>query len=424
MKRLFSLFLILSILLSLSACQEELAESRETLTETSATETVTEATTEEETKALVPEPLTMAKLNSMPIASNAMTIEERRQLCVDFFRLSGLVQYTPSQDFTYKQTSSGNMATIRKGKIYSGLPYVLSGKGNLYTLMHYYDETTGLLDTSKISGQAMGLFIGNQCSYGSLWAWARVVNSFSHTLTNTTHSKNGCIPIAPCQYEYVGDWSKTNLTKTVCTKNGEQTMYEAYANMLPADGMVMYGTGGGHTQMVSYAPVVVRNADGTINGAQSYLKYLDQGSSFSFYYIGDVMTILQTDIDVKLTFEKMYKSGYIPFTFAEFLGTDPVEDGTCEISLTEKTVTSSQLLAASITANYAISDVTIHIEKADGTVIRKTDLPNKIGSKTYQLEELNGVALLHVNASAGDKVSVECRIGNGMLFTVYSGVFA
>ncbi|MBR6558552.1 MAG: hypothetical protein IKT70_06020 [Clostridia bacterium] len=435
MKKVYALILMLSIIVGLCACSSApVAGSETTVTTTVADDTTavpddtTSAAEEEEeetSKSLVPEPLTMEKLESLPIASDSMTIDEKRQLCVDFFRLSGLVQYTPSQDFTYKQTSGGKMSTLTAGTIYSGLPYVVSGKGNLYTFMHYYDETTGVLDSSRMEGLDFGKFIGNQCSYGSLWAWARVVNSFSHTLTNTTHSNNGCIPIAPFEYECIGDWSADNRTATVCYSNGFQTTYEAYANMKPADGMVMYGKDGGHTQMVSSLPVVVRNTDGTINGQESYLYYIDQGTDYTDYYpVDGVKTLLQADIDVKITFEEMLLSGYIPFTFAEFLGTDPVEAGSCKFNVKNETVTSEELLAGKITANYVISDVTISIYEPDGTlVICEMDLPNKIGKKTYKMSELTDIAKLDVNGISGRRVTVQCRIGNGEKFTVYDGTF-
>ena len=73
MKRLLSLILALTLMLPLAACGGN-------------TETPSE-TTVEKIKTDVAEPLSWDKINAIPIANDAMSEEELRQICLDFMRL-------------------------------------------------------------------------------------------------------------------------------------------------------------------------------------------------------------------------------------------------------------------------------------------------------------------------------------------------
>ena len=92
----------------------------------------------------VKDKLTWDKINAFPIKSSDMTVEEMRQLCVDFFRFSKTVVWTPNANLHYVKNNNGSEDDIFKGNVYGGFPYIGGGGcGNVYRAMDYYDTETG-----------------------------------------------------------------------------------------------------------------------------------------------------------------------------------------------------------------------------------------------------------------------------------------
>lgn len=385
-------------------------------------EVVAEQTQKKQLK--VPEPLTWEKINAIPIASPDMTAEELRKICTDYFRLQLSYQWTPEESFTYTIASNGNTVRVQKGTVYGGHLYVTNAVSNLYRMMNYYDEETGVFSVNIKNGDNIANLIGNQCSFGSFWGWARVSNSISHQLTNTITPKSGIVPIGPYKST---NGTTLQHTKDICKENGQQVMFRSYAEFLPADGMVHYN-GAGHVRMVSEKAHVEYTADGSIDGQKSYVLYLDQGSSFSYRSHNGKSVKVQGGIDKKTTFLEMYNAGYLPFTLKEFVGLDPVEKG--EVSVTEGAVTDSmslkELTALEISANYTISDVTVKFTDDSG----KTLYENIAGTGElycYKLPLHKVVFSNSVKKATKDKsgvLSISCRLGTGESFPIYEGPLA
>ena len=74
-------------------------------------------------------------------------------------------------------------------------------------------------------------------------------------------------------------------------------------------------------------------------------------------------------IDQKQTFASLFEDSYIPFTFAEFLGTDPVEKLECNFSHKGSRISASQLQRANITSNYGLSDIYAHIRDQNNNIV-------------------------------------------------------
>ena len=81
-------------------------------------------------------------------------------------------------------------------------------------------------------------------------------------------------------------------TPSVCNANGKQIMYESYAQLKPADGLyTQYNEAkNSHMRMVAAAPTVVLDEAGNIDGLQSFVTYLDQGSSLHAVLEGEGLT--------------------------------------------------------------------------------------------------------------------------------------
>ena len=230
----------------------------------------------------------------------------------------------------------------------------------------------------------------------------------------------GFLRVGPYTYTGISRWDEGDGTRAVCEANGEQTMYRSYAAMLPADGLIqLYPKGNSsanHVQMLAVKPEVVYLPDGSIDGENSFLTILEQTSTPKKTTREDGETVwVEGGIDKRISFEKMFKSSYLPFTFAEFHGEDPVEP--LEFHLTHKNgeeITSlAQMRDAKLTANYPISSVHIIARDADGkTTYERYAHPSRTGSFSYDLFSAVSVAPMSLEKK-GDRIEVTVQYGNG-----------
>jgi len=370
-------------------------------------------------------PLQQAHIDAIPVATDAMTEEELRQIVLDFFRLQLTFQWTPKESFAYSITTYKEPRGFSKNVVYAGLPYQGSSRaGNLYWVMEYYDPRTGILDNTGMTGQEFSEMLGNHCTSSPFWAWARVVNSTSR-YTNVCMTKHyGFLPVGDYAYDTL-QWSELEPTKAVCKANGAQRMFEAYALLKPADGIFLFYSLGGnsHCRMVSSYPEVVRNADGTINGDESYLLFMDQGSGLKDYIAEDGSTVqLQGKVDTKATFAELFSKSYVPFTFAEFLGTDPVEPGQVTLALPESAAV-SDLIGGKIVSNYPIACVLVTMKDAKGKVTYEVR-QHSAGLEIYEmlLGKLLSLSRIRSQLEQGEQtMTVQVRISTGQLITAWEG---
>lgn len=305
----------------------------------------------------VPEKSLQARLADIPIANASMTEAQLRQICVDFIRLETEFPFKFQEDFVYTIESQKRPRRLLGGKVYGGMPYVSRGAGNLYRLAEVYDPETGTLGRDSDIYENIRLF-GNACSGAASMAWSRVVTSAYLGYTMFMTEANGFLPVGPYRYprenltQFIRNDPNEVCCKTVCSFNGEQTMFESYARMQPADGLVCDG----HVRMNCAVPVVVRNPDGTIDPDRSYTYIHEQTcytSSRNQLRIAPDGShyVAQGRVDYHNTFRQLLSEGYLPFTFPEFKDPSLVQPG--RIRLAVEPVLAERVL----TANYPISDV-------------------------------------------------------------------
>ena len=348
MKRFAICFVCLGMILSLTGCQNNDTPSA-----------TTETKDYSQFAGIVADPTTwLEEFEALPIANENMTTDELRQLAVDAFRADLSFQWTPNKAvvYTYKSGDQDAPVNLPIGIAYSGLCYA-AGKytftaGNIYKLLYYYDRETGVVDIEAMGDKMVGI-ITSACSSGAIQGWNRVSNSHGLARMETyTMFDSNIIPVGDYTYEpYVYDYNfgTKNATVKIVEFNGEQTMLESYAQMLPGDGL--YTSPGWHVVMCSKAPVVVRNPDGTINAKESYITLCGQGNDgthLSPYRImkqeNGVDLCLLGSVDYTQTFEKLLQSYNIPFTIPEFVGKDPVEPGKAWIGAPDSAVENNTAL--------------------------------------------------------------------------------
>lgn len=318
------------------------------------------------------DPLSWEAINKFPVVHDGMTIEEGRKLVVDFFRYVKTAVWMPSDNYEYKiKTANPDSEQIVGYVKYGGLPYISLGSGNIYRLMDYMDPETGVVDI-KTAGLKEKLF-GNQCSFGSYIGAGRVINSAYYSWTKNMTPLNGFIP--------VGDYSIKNDVKsfseavyntiTVLQENGQEKMNESYAGLKAGD-VIVYYTTAGHVVMISEDAHVEYGADGKIDALKSYVMVIDQtpGHSSMTNAAGDTFAF-ENNVDAKWNFQKLFKGNYVPYTFAEWLGNDPIESSKTEISYTGETMSLNQLSGVTVTSNYGITDIYAGVYNSKGIEVYK-----------------------------------------------------
>ena len=370
------------------------------------------------------DPTTEAEINALPVATADMTTDQLRQICVDFFRMQNTFQWVSETDIRYD--IRGKDAHLKAGTVYAGSPYTDTAKsGNLYMTMEFYDQETGILTNPGLTDENFMKLVGNHCTYGSYWGWARVINSMTTQWNvNMGIEEYGFIPLGDFSTAGIEKWVEGEMdTRKVRDSVEKEVILESYANVKMADFLYVWFGGGGnsHARMAAQDAVVVRNADGTINPTESYIIYLDQGSSWSDLDFNGITIPVQGGVDEKVTFAKLYSAGYLPFTFGEFIGTDPVEKSVVTSSLDGlTTVTPEQLAQATVNANYAISHVTLSVtDEAGNEVYRQSAFAPRIN--TLEMGIADAVNTEQLAALTGKHLTVTCRIGTGEVYTLLDG---
>ena len=354
-------------------------------------------------------------------------LQERRQIVLDYMRSSLSVLWTPTETLTYGLAARDNGTTLKlyAGRIYQGLPYSYA-VGTEQSFLEYSvgQDANGVhtisgLEATAVNYESYGGRVGNDCSGALTNAWSQIGTSFTTTRSSNMTEQWGAIPVG--DYDFcpeLKDNGLINYTGNVTKANGEQRIYEAYADLMPADAVFYVATSGSnHVRMVSEVHVV-RNADGTINGEESYLIVLEQTRSnqnavktTTVEGIGKVYVI--GGLDVKYTFAKLFSGNYIPCTIKELRDPTAVEE--TWISDTQVVHTAENIFEGNVISNRYIDCVTVTIYDQDGNEIQSVTGRAKRGAnKSYQLSrfltEKAGSMIGSVDVSKLESGTYRCTV--------------
>ena len=130
-------------------------------------------------------------------------------------------------------------------------------------------------------------------------------------------------------------------------------------------------------------------------------------------------------VDVKMTFRQLFQGSYLPFTFAEFLGKDPVEETRCEFSLTKEALTCEELAKGSVNCNYGISDVYITLKDERGEIAFQRVI-RTIQADVRSVQWSGEIPVTELAPLTGKRLSVEivCQLSTGERPLIYRGILS
>lgn len=236
----------------------------------------------------------------------------RQQVVVDYMYKMATVAWTVPSTMTHIGSSKIHNQTFEPGQTYYGIPYDHTA-GSYERFMFCMDENNQVqswvaeqLGESTWSGSDPSLlgftvYMGNDCSSAVGWSWLQVSPAESGKDINGDYQggahvllTNDMMPNANNQELYgiypVGSWNgedfsnkdavyQTGMLKKcseIIAANGEEKIFEAYARARKADAL-LFGEPGGHARLIAEDPVVIRNADNSIDIDKSYILCHEQG---------------------------------------------------------------------------------------------------------------------------------------------------
>lgn len=432
MKRFVALLLCMACLLSLTACAPKTPGPE-----------VVEKKDYSAFANLVADPKTWYEnFMKLPVATADMTETELRQLCVDAFAANMTFCWTPTDNitYTYELLDRYSDVTIPKGIAYSGLFYATGVKdatcGNIWKVLPYYDLETGAVDVTAMGDNVLN-YMSSACSYGAIQAWNRVSNSHKLDGMNSYNQYDaGIIPVGTYTYKphhYKYEFVSRTASNEIIAFNGEEVMWESIAAGKMADGL--YSSSDWHVMMYAKDPELVYNDDGTLNPYLSIVYVHEQGAggtNSDKYNVdqsnGVPLRQLGTTFN-KFTIARLVEKGYIPFTFKEFIGQDPVEAG--EAWLGEKktvengtAMTLESLSNEKVCANYNICTLKVEVKTPDGQVM-VSYVPNVATNPAEFAVSLYGLLdtqRLKPYADGKNTLHISAQLSNGEMLEAFNTV--
>lgn len=308
--------------------------------------------------------------------------ENFREAAVAQMRKQAAVVWTPEYTFTYgnKFDNWGFEKTYEAGKKYTGLPYG-SMNSSIEEFQKYLDEHRGRFAVTTDEGYYA--VMGTQCNTAINLSYQQFYPKACEDSGGYWPAYDKFIGVKVGDYEVPAD-AKKGLD--IMQANGEQKMYESYA--LADKGDVIMGkndeTGVTHVRMVAEKAVVVRAANGQINGNRSYLVCVEQTDSWDSTR-KDINTTWW--MDHKYTFNSLFQSNWIAVSLECFNDNVSVIP---YIALDQE-ITADMLskgnLGGTVSSDYTINYMHLSIYEKSGKLVNRVVVNNAYDGKKEGLRK-------------------------------------
>ena len=387
MKRLFCIFLISLLLLTITSCGYS-----------------------------VPEPMQYPDytFDSEPDSM------EMRMMAVQAMRDILCIQWHTEKEIRYRKNGPVNKKEFvhEPGNTYAGLLYSTANTG-IFQFFEYYDSENGCLDYPGTSDE-LKLELGSSCADALLWGWSTVCNSVNGGYYPTFMvPSNGYLVVGDYEFRQTIKSYNEIPSYAIIETNPKEVIWDAYAQTLPADALV--STSDNHAMMVIENPTVVYLPDGKIDSANSFVMIQDQragGSSAFQEVIGSEKIAYSGRISAKYTFDELYEKDYIPVTTAEFAGVKSYDKATVTVSNPDCN-NMAALADIQVETNYPLAVINILCVDKSGneSCLKKTIFGggDMYGvPRSYALSEMEGI--LDLSPDSGCTLKLEVVVSTGERF--------
>ncbi len=240
-------------------------------------------------------------------------IKDRQQTVVDYMWEMGTYKWITPEKISYWRNTENTPYVYAKEQTRYGL-YYNQNSGSLergkYAIENWsklddgkYDTTAGVTNwrNSEAVDNPEGFdgwvrYMGNDCSSSVAWAWwrispvdirdnhggVRISETYSLVPTDDAYTNYGVMRVGEYTMpNYIQGTSDTADIWNANKENNYEAMYNAFAQARKGDILMCWitdpATDAGHCRLIAYDPVVIRNADGTIDPAKSYFIVHEHG---------------------------------------------------------------------------------------------------------------------------------------------------
>lgn len=316
-----------------------------------------------------------------------------RQRAIDYSRsLANTVWYT-KEDINFSLSKAWTPTLIyHKNTPFTGLPYTsdrISANANLDEFNAVLGQDAGgiVYQGETTYNEMPGTDCGGQVRLAYAWAGALCDQELEEMVfdPNSGDLNCGVVPVGDIEVAY---FDRSGSKETVCDINGEQRMFEAYAQLQPGDILFETLDNGEHIMMVTqnYGAVRTDGEYGEIVPEKSKLRVLEITSEFA---VGGIRQDFWSNWNEKtVTFRSNFNYGYIPMTTTAFNNTElaePVID--TELLHIDDECSFYDLMSGQIRCNYNIFRMTLEVTDLSGRMLcTGTSYPNSLIADLCELD--------------------------------------
>ena len=231
-------------------------------------------------------------------------IKALRKAAVDYMHEMSEIKWTPSEDIDL--TSIIKTLYYKKGETYYGVIYNTNKGVDGETFCTQLEDGVykGPITREKA--------FGNHCTSAILITWRRLGDKTTAgwTANMMPQCGTGILPLGNYEID-----PEDKRTIDMVERTEPEVLFESYALMQEGDAILYCFGPTGHARMIC-ENVVVRDADGKIDPAESYVITIEQTSSFDKQSKDGINTTWY--VDHKYTYEMLRKSNYISITVPLF----------------------------------------------------------------------------------------------------------
>ena len=273
------------------------------------------------------------------------------------------------------------------GIIYRGAPYRHQAS-SLDRIMFCLDENNVMEDFVMEWGELAGYqnYMGSSCYIACQLAWATVANSM-----NSPNSMQSVIYTEDVKTIPVGNWGEKwpvenrvndGYTSKIRDYMTEEELYDCYAQIRAGDVLTRVHSGGAHSLMAAEDAVVIRDVNGKIDPANSYIIDHEQGGDQN---PPEGMSS-SWGINVKKSFARLYDESLLPVTIEELL---EGEKDVPEASIVDDADGRLGLTTGVVTSNFYVDSVTMLITDAQGNEV----MNKKMFTRVEKITDYNEIGM-------------------------------